>query len=436
MGLSVWAGVQTPYASFIQINSAINDNNYILVDSLLAKIEDDCLTSDNDTVKYLYNKFKGLSLFFQHNYEASIPPILKTISLYEKLNLRDIDYLEAYLEAGIASQKIGDNKSAERYYRRGLLKSVIIKEPKNYRSNIYLNLGNLYKEQGDSLLAKECYARIHTKYPFGLIDGSLKSDDLFDSAEVKAIELRKQGKYEEAINIYDNLIQKHKQRFGAYSNDYISLLYSKAIVLGNNLGKKAEAISVCEEGISLKEYLPNNTNVIGCYCKLLQFESYLGHKERVDDILPEALDYIDKCDNSYEERACLYRLTGNGAYWNKHYDMAIPFYEKYLEMDVREQGDSYLEIPNMLAVAYLLSDIPQPKKANSLLKKILKNYASDLNEHPAIKSTILHNYGRSFMLLGDKSRAIKHFKSSNELYVKIMGEDNPKTIQYISECQR
>ena len=128
-----------------------------------------------------------------------------------------------------------------------------------------------------------------------------------------------------------------------------------------------------------------------------------------------------------------YRIAGNGAYWNKHYDIAITFYEKYLETGVREKGDSYLEIPNMLAVSYIRSN--DYSKAIPLLDNLIKSYTLDIDSNLDLKSQIFHNLGRAYMLAGNKQRALVYLTESNDIWKSKTGKDNPKTIEYIKACQ-
>lgn len=432
IGVSAFADAPTLFEQLAKVKNTIYKNNYSAADSICDIIESDCWTTDNDSIQVLFNECRGQSLFFQNKYRECIPYFQLTIAGYEKLDIRDINYLEAFLALGIASQKCGNHDDAERYYRKGLLGSVLINNPKDYRANCYLNLGNLFKEKGDSILAQECYRRIDSDSPSGLMDASLSGDEWFDASELEAIHFREDGRFEDAVEIYNRLLAKFKERYGTRSDDYSRLLYSKAIVVGNNLGRPEEAIPICEECIALREFLPNNENVEGCYVRLSQYLAYLGEKERLANVESEAMDYLGKCNDAHKRKALYLRQTGNGAYWNRHFDIAIPYYERYLTLGIREEGLSYLEIPNMLAVAYILSG--EPNRAKFLLSKLIKDNKGELDQHVDLKSQVYHNYGRALMLAGEKNTAKTFFHQANEFYKQIAGEDNPKTIQYISEC--
>jgi tetratricopeptide (TPR) repeat protein len=82
----------------------------------------------------------------------------------------------------------------------------------------------------------------------------------------------------------------------------------------------------------------NDEDIIGTYGKLLQYLAYNGNVEKLNEILAEALSYIETSPQKFGEIALFYRLIGNGAYWNQKYDIAIDYYEKYLTTGMREEG--------------------------------------------------------------------------------------------------
>ena len=118
--------------------------------SLIAQIEQQCMQSPNDTIKAVFLELKGQALFDVENYEECITPCKEAITLFERSNLRQYEYLDAWGIIAIAYHRLKDYKNAERYYRKGILRSVSarVDDVNKYRSGLYLNLGNLYKNQG------------------------------------------------------------------------------------------------------------------------------------------------------------------------------------------------------------------------------------------------------------------------------------------------
>ncbi|WP_305156501.1 tetratricopeptide repeat protein [uncultured Muribaculum sp.] len=433
-GVSVFADTPALFVQLFKAKQAFHSDDNITATSILKDIASECIASDNDTIKVLYYETQGSLLFFDSKYKECIEYLSKVPVLYEKIDIRNINYLESFHALGIAYQKMGDYATAERFYRKGLLKSVLINQPEKYRENIYLNLGNLYLEQNDSILAHQCFSRMNAKSLGGLVNASLSDDKILDDSELQAIKLREEGNFEAAVEAYDKILSYIKERIGTHNEDYIRNLYSKALVVGFNLGRVNDGIQICEEIISYKDYMPPcQENIQGAFAHWLQYLAFDGNREKVDSVLSEAFAYLENCPNRLEETALIYRLTGNGAYWNKHYEIAIPFYEKYIATGVREEGTSYLEIPNMLAVAYIFSG--SHSKAISLLSSHIKRYKQDIDGNLNLKCQILHNLGRAYMLEGDKKKALTYLIESNEIFKSVTGEENPKTSEYITACQ-
>lgn len=426
---AIKADAQTLMDKLEKTSEYISHDDYHSALELLKKIEPQCVSSDNDTVKVFFCKNMGYVCFESKNYSDAIHYFEPVPSLYEKLNLKDIDYIEAFLALGMANQNLGHDSIAEGYYRKGLLKTVFLKGTENYRPSFYLNLGNLYKERGDTLLASECFKQIDPREYGTTIDAQ---DDYIDD-ELKALEYRKNGEFEAAINIYDRLIDKTKEIIGSTNDDYARLVYSKAIVLGENLKKNEEAFPLYSEVVGLKKYIGEcSEEYLGSLYRYLQLLAYYGQESELNELLPEAIETVQNCKNQYCTLALLYRLIGNGAYWSQRYKLAIPFYEKYIAEGGDNAGNSMIEIPNMLAVSYILTNEPDPESALAILSNLEKN--DELDNLPDLKATVLHNLGRTLMLLNRKSEAIKYLTESNSLFKSIHGQDNSRTIQYIKEC--
>lgn len=397
--------------------------------SLLRSMEKNYIGSDNDTLKVVFNEFMGYLLMKKNENALSIPYMERVILLSEKINIKDAGYLEAFLGLGMAYQRLGKCDLSETYYRKGLLNCVVNPDGQIYMSHFFLNLGHLYKQQGDTLLAKECYNRIDKKRFGSLVDA--ESDSLVNLDELKAIELRKNGEYEKSLAVYDKLLNRTKEIIGTNNEDYARLLYSKGIVLSLNLLRYDEAKPLFKEVIDLGDYLGNDDeNLRWSYGRYLQILSREGKIEEIAEFLPEAL----KLARLHDEEGLLMRLMGYGAYSAERYADAIPYYEKYIALSPNEEGLSYLEIPNMLSVCYIKTD--EYKKALELLSSVMDKYSTELDEHLKIKSSIFHNYGRSIMLDGRYKEAIPYFEEANEIFQKLYGETNSKTTKYLEICRR
>ena len=219
--VSVFADTPELFDQLIKVKQVFQADDNTTAYSILKEIAEECTSSDNDTIKVLYYENQGSLLFFDGKYKESIEYLSKVPVVYEKINIRDINYLEAFLALGIAYQKIKDYQAAERNYRKGLLKSVLINQPEKYRENIYLNLGNLYLEQNDSALAHQCFSRMNANSLGGLVNASLSDDKILDDSELQAIKMREEGNFEGAVEAYDKILSYIKERIGTHNEDYI-----------------------------------------------------------------------------------------------------------------------------------------------------------------------------------------------------------------------
>lgn len=430
---AVTVGAQTLMDQLFFIKDLIYQDKGTEALELLNQIEGECLQSDNDTIKLLFNESKGSILCLNNNFDASIPYMERVPALYESLHIKDVNYVEAYLALGMAYQKRGDYKTAERNYRRGLLSSVTIPNAAEYQSSFYLNLGNMYKEKGDSLLAYECFKRIDSKNFGQLMDAG--SSDLIETTELQALEYRKNGESEKALPIYERLIARTREILGTHNEEYARLLYNKGMILGADLGRYNEALPIYKEVINLAGYLPIcDENVLYSFQRYLQILAYNGDAEELNSMFPEVVERFRNCKSDYASVGMLVRMVGNGAYWAKRYELAIPYYELYLKEAPAEVGNSFIEIPNMLSVCYILTN--QPLKAEEVLSNLMTKHIAALESNSNIYCTVLHNYGRSIMLLGNYGEAIPYFEKANALFRSIYGQDNPKTLEYLEECKR
>lgn len=433
LGISASAEIHDAYSKLFEIRNLIKQEKYIQAQNLLTQIERECMVSENDTIQLLYNESKGQILFSLGNYADCISSFVKASDVYEKFNLKDIDYIESFLMRGVAYQRLGNLIDAERYYRTGLLKTVCIPQAASYQSHFYLNLGDLYKLRGDSILASECYKRIDSNRFGSLIDGN--AEDLINEEELRILDLRKEGNFEQALFAYDNLISRVKEVVGTHNEDYARLVYSKGLVLSFNLGCILEAKPLFFEVMGLSPYLDDyDENVLGSRIRYSQALAFEGNEVELNQRTTEFINSLSNSPDATSNLALYYRLVGNGAYWGENYNLAISNYEKYLGYKISEPGLSLIEIPNMLSVCYIKTDMAP--KAVELLNKTMQKNRALLDENKGIKSQLFHNYGRALMLTGKMKKAIPFFEQSLKIFREITGEDNPKTAQYLEECKK
>ena len=406
--------------------------------SLIVQIEQQCMQSTNDTLKAVFLELKGQALLDIGNYKECITPCKEAITLFERTNLRQYEYLDAWYIIATAYHRLKDYKNAESYYRKGILRSVTarVSEVNQYRSSLYLNLGNLYKEQGDTLLAEECYKRVGKSPERELIDiDDWNYVDWEDAQWEQVNQLVNDQRYEEAANFYTNFIKTIKERKGNRYEAYLLAVYSRAILLSRYVNNIDDAIPLFEELVNLSDSIDAlNEDICGAYCNLALCYSQKGNYKAVDNVISKGLPYLSKANIQGYPSNMIYRFAGNGAYWKQDYPNAIKYYERYFTSNERESGTNYEEITNQLSVSYIFSG--HPEKAKDLLERLLSTDEDRLKrENAQTLATVYHNLGRAYMLLNHKSSALKFLTESKNLQNTIYGEVAERTLLYIQECQ-
>ena len=307
---------QSIWDSLISVKNLIREDCDDEADSILNLIENKCVNNENDSIKVLFYESKGIILWGKMKYKECIPFFLKTIGLYESLNIKAQNYLDAFVAIGYSYGRLGDYDNAERYYRKALLKSVAATHNEEFRPSVYKNLGNLYLEKGDTLLAQECYKR-----------SSVKDVESFDFMNMNYIEwetaqwnqvslLVNEKQYEEAANFYVNFIKRIKEEKGVKYEAYLLAVYSRAILLSRYVNNIDNAIPLFEELVNLSDSIDApNENICGAYCNLALCFSQKRDYEAADNVISQGLSYLSKASVQGYPSHMLYRFAGNAAYW-------------------------------------------------------------------------------------------------------------------------
>lgn len=425
---------QSLWDSLISVKNLITEDRDDEADSILNLIENECINSQNDSLTVLFYESKGIILWDNEKYEECIPFFLKTIGLYEDLHIKAQNYLDAFVAIGYSYGRLGDYDNAERYYRKALLKSVAATYNDDFRPNVYKNLGNLYMEKGDTLLAQECYKR-----------ASVKNVEDFDFMNMNFIEWESaqweqvnqfvnEKRYEKAANFYTDFIKTIKERKGNRYEAYLLAVYSRAILLSRYINNVDDAIPLFEELVNLSDSIDApNENICGAYCNLALCFSQKGDYKAVDNVISKGLPYLSQASIQGYPSHMIYRFAGNGAYWKQDYPNAIRYYERYFSSNERETGTNYEEITNQLSVSYIFSG--HPEKAKDLIELFLKTDEDRLKRANAqTLATVYHNLGRAYMLEGKTNDALIYLGKSKDLQLNLYGEVAERTAQYIQEC--
>lgn len=124
---------QDLFDTMAEVSNLINKKHYGEANAILDRVEKQCLESDRDSVIVLFYQSRGAILYVNEKFRECIPYFQKTIPLYERLNIKAQNYLNAFVSIGYSYGRLKDYENAERYYRKALLKSVTADFDKDFR---------------------------------------------------------------------------------------------------------------------------------------------------------------------------------------------------------------------------------------------------------------------------------------------------------------
>lgn len=427
---------QNLWDSVIKVKSLIDEDHDDEAETMLGSIEKQCLDSGQDSILVLFYESEGVILWKKENFNECIPYFHKVINLYERLNIKAQNYLDAFMAIGYSYGRLKDYDNAEKYYRKALLKSVTAEHNEDFRHNVYQNLGSLYMAKGDTILAKECYKRVGNK---DVIDLDFMETNYlgWESEHWKRInKLVDEKKYEEAAEEYVDFIKEIKEKRGNRDKSYILAVYSRGILLSRYLDRVYEAIPLFKELTDMADSLPDmDKDICGAFCNLALCYSRINNCKALGELIPMGQEYLRKANMEGFPSHMIYRFAGNGAYWQQNYSEAIRYYEKYIDpINVHEGGICFEEIANQLGVSYIFMNMPE--KAKKVLIELLKGSEAKLKESAqSLLATVYHNLGRAYMLEDNKAKALKYLNKSKKIQEQYNGNVLERTLLYIHECQ-
>ena len=408
--------------------------------SMLDKMEKQGIDTAHDSIRVLFYEDKGVILFYDDKYNDCIPYFQKAISLYEKLNMKAQNYLDDFMAIGYSYGMMKDYDNAERYYRKALLKSTTAECKKDFQPSVYKKLGDLYMLKGDSALAEECYTMVADGDKATVKDNEFISMNYINwevACWDKINKLVDEKKYEDAVKEYAAFCDELKKKKGVTYESYLVAVNCRAMLLSRYLHRTDEALPLYKELTEIADKLPSgNETICNAFCNLVLCYSKTNRQNELKEAIRDGLEYLKKANIENFPPFIIYRMAGNGFYWQQDYSNAIKYYEKYIGMskDKHEGGTNFEEIANMLSVSYIFSGMPE--KAKAVLLDVLKGSERKLKkESPQTLATIYHNLGRAYMLENDKADALKFLNRSSDLQKQLYGKTGERTLQYINECK-
>lgn len=426
--------------TMIKIKELIDEDRNDEALSMLDKMEKQGIDTAHDSIRVLFYEDKGVILFYDDKYNDCIPYFQKAISLYEKLNMKAQNYLDDFIAIGYSYGMMKDYDNAERYYRKALLKSTTAECKKDFQPSVYKKLGDLYMLKGDSALAEECYTMVADGDKATVKDNEFISMNYINwevACWDKINKLVDEKKYEDAVKEYAAFCDELKKKKGVTYESYLVAVNSRAMLLSRYLHRTNEALPLYKELTEIADKLPSgNETICNAFCNLVLCYSKTNRQNELKEAIRDGLEYLKKANIENFPPFIIYRMAGNGFYWQQDYSNAIKYYEKYIGMskDKHEGGTNFEEIANMLSVSYIFSGMPE--KAKAVLLDVLKSSERKLKkESPQTLATIYHNLGRAYMLENDKADALKFLNRSSDLQKQLYGKTGERTLQYINECK-
>ena len=424
----------------IKVKELIDEDRNDEALSMLDKMEKQGIDTAHDSIRVLFYEDKGVILFYDDKYNDCIPYFQKAISLYEKLNMKAQNYLDDFMAIGYSYGMMKDYDNAERYYRKALLKSTTAECKKDFQPSVYKKLGDLYMLKGDSALAEECYTMVADGDKATVKDNEFISMNYINwevACWDKINKLVDEKKYEDAVKEYAAFCDELKKKKGVTYESYLVAVNCRAMLLSRYLHRTDEALPLYKELTEIADKLPSgNETICNAFCNLVLCYSKTNRQNELKEAIRDGLEYLKKATIENFPPFIIYRMAGNGFYWQQDYSNAIKYYEKYIGMskDKHEGGTNFEEIANMLSVSYIFSGMPE--KAKAVLLDVLKGSERKLKkESPQTLATIYHNLGRAYMLENDKADALKFLNRSSDLQKQLYGKTGERTLQYINECK-
>lgn len=209
-----------------------------------------------------------------------------------------------------------------------------------------------------------------------------------DNLEIKATEVFRKGKYDEALTLTQQTLKLQEQALGKEHQTVAGSL----LVLGQIYRNKADY----------------DNAEIACKNSLEIYEKTLG-KEHAD-----TASVLDNLARIYQEKG--------------EYDKAEPLYNKALQIREKTLGKEHFYVSNTLGnLAAIYKSKGEYDKAEPLYNRALQIREKSLGAEHAFTSTALNNLAEFYKIKGDYDKAEMLFKRALDIREKTFGNSHPNT---------
>jgi tetratricopeptide (TPR) repeat protein len=271
---------------------------------------------------------------------------------------------------------------------------------------------------------------------FGSITPASAAADARQNLFQKVVELYRQGKYQDAIPLAQQLVQLDQQELGNEDSETATALNNLA-ELYRLSGDYTKAEPLCSEALRIRRKVLGNEAL-----DTAQSLNQLGQIYQADDnyakaqpLFSQALqirqDYLGPEDpdtvQTLSNLALLYQATGDFAKAEALLIQALQIREKVLGLD---NPDTATSLNNLALLYWSLGDY---KKAEPLYQQSLQIFQKVLGpEHPLLART-LSNLGGLYYTMGDYSRARPVLERALQIRQKVLGPEHPDTAETLDE---
>ena len=314
----------------IKVKELIDEDRNDEALSMLDKMEKQGIDTAHDSIRVLFYEDKGVILFYDDKYNDCIPYFQKAISLYEKLNMKAQNYLDDFMAIGYSYGMMKDYDNAERYYRKALLKSTTAECKKDFQPSVYKKLGDLYMLKGDSALAEECYTMVADGDKATVKDNEFISMNYINwevACWDKINKLVDEKKYEDAVKEYAAFCDELKKKKGVTYESYLVAVNCRAMLLSRYLHRTDEALPLYKELTEIADKLPSgNETICNAFCNLVLCYSKTNRQNELKEAIRDGLEYLKKANIENFPPFIIYRMAGNGFYWQQDYKILRKVY--------------------------------------------------------------------------------------------------------------
>ena len=410
------------YAQVVETQDvpSVIDKAYTLIDNekyedglkLLQNIDESQTIVHGDSCTMMFNYEMGSCLFFLDKYEEAIPYLNKALLKMEKLSHEDCIYLELIYGIGSCYNKLKQYHNAEKYFRRVIIRGNVLKFKCKITTQTLSELTEVYNKLGYTKLAEECAIKINSEVEdFPSESWSNRVEGLFDLAE----SYEKQRKFDEEIEAYHQILDLIESNVGKNSDDY--LLYSGVLLYRlKSQNRQEETIELLKEMIGIgQSYRIHKDIVCRAYEDYLEIMAKQNETGSVEDMLPNAVEYIQHTTGYDWQNYNLYERIGNAFAESENYSYGV----KYLEMPWNGKYPNNIRSLGNLGIGYYFKQDYQ--KSISYLKKAEGMINDSTNN---VTRKVIYSYlNTAYSHLNNLSEAVEYAERVAPLIKEIDGDD-------------